>query len=578
MIITRPELRTTPAVALSPRRWANDVDAMSEGQLDVLIVGGGIVGAGAALDAASRGLRVGIVEAQDWASGSSSRSSKLIHGGLRYLEMFDFALVREALHERAVLLEVAPHLVHPTAFLYPLRHRVWERCYVGSGVLVYDLLARTARSTGGVPFHRQLSRRRALELAPALRAERLAGAVQYYDAQVDDARHTLAVLRTAASFGAFVANRVCVTSLVRHGRRVSGVRVRLTETGEEREIRATVVVSATGVWTESFEALAAETPALALRPSKGVHLVVRRAAVASSCALIIPTEKSVLFVLPWGEHWLVGTTDTAWPFDRARPAASAADVDYLLTEANRVLSVPLRRADIESVYVGLRPLIAGAGEETTKLSREHAVGRPAPGLIAVSGGKYTTYRIMARDAIDAAIDHGGLRAPKSATDRVAIIGAAGFANRWAERARLARVRGSSLETYERLLRRYGSLVDELATLEAADPSLAEPLRAAPGYLRSEIVYAVTHEGARHLEDVLARRTRATLDAPGRGLEAIEEIAALMQSPLGWDELTTRREIEDVRTQVESEQLAELDPDDATADATRTRTAPLLALP
>jgi glycerol-3-phosphate dehydrogenase len=550
---------------------------MREGELDVLVVGGGIVGAGSALDAASRGLRVGVVEAQDWAAGTSSRSSKLIHGGLRYLQMLDFVLVREALRERAVLLRTSPHLVHPTPFLYPLRHRIWERAYVGSGVLLYDLLARSSGTSGGVPFHRQLSRRRALALASSLRPDLLVGAIQYYDAQVDDARHTLSVLRTAAGYGAHVANRVLVTGLVRDGDAIAGARLCLVETGEEIEVRARVVLSATGVWTETIESLAGRGGAMAVRPSKGIHLVVGRDKIRSETALILPTEQSVLFVLPWGEHWLVGTTDTEWDFDKARPAASAADVDYLLRELNSVLVSPLAREDVESVYVGLRPLIAGAQDKTTKLSREHAVGRPAPGLVVVSGGKYTTYRVMARDAVDAAVEHGGLDAPPSRTEQIGIVGAEGFAERWQDRSRGASEHGLELARYERLLRRYGSLVDEVLA-QAPGGSLTEPLAGAPGYLRAEVVYAATHEGARHLEDVLARRTRAALDAPNRGLDAAEEVAALLAAPLGWDGATTAREVEDYRAQVAAERLAESMADDAAADATVRATAPLLTLP
>ncbi|MGC8481856.1 MAG: glycerol-3-phosphate dehydrogenase/oxidase, partial [Acidimicrobiales bacterium] len=282
--------------ALGPERWRSDVDRLKGTTFDIVVVGGGIVGAGVALDAVTRGLSVGVVEAQDWASGTSSRSSKLVHGGLRYLQMRDFALVREALRERSILLRTAPHLVQPIRFLYPLRHRIWERAYVGAGIALYDLLARTQGQRPSLPRHRQLSRRRTHELVPALKGESFVGAVSYYDAQVDDARHTMSVMRTAASAGAAVVNRVKAIGLAEESSRVTGVRVRAVESGEEFTISAKVVISATGVWTEEFEGLAGRGRAMRLEPSKGVHLVLPRRCIDSDAALILQTEKSVLFV------------------------------------------------------------------------------------------------------------------------------------------------------------------------------------------------------------------------------------------------------------------------------------------
>jgi glycerol-3-phosphate dehydrogenase len=563
---------------LSPQRHDHDLAVLAGESFDVLVVGGGIVGAGAALDAAARGLRVAIVEAQDWASGTSSRSSKLVHGGLRYLQMFDFALVREALRERAVLLRTAPHLVHPVRILYPLRHRVIERAYVGAGVLLYDLLARTGGAGAGLPFHRQLSRRSALALAPALDAERFIGAVEYYDGQVDDARHTFSVLRTAASHGAVVSSRLRATGFLRENGRVAGVTLTNAENGDAFEARAKVVVATTGAWTEQFEGLAGRKPAIRLQPSKGVHLVVAKGCICSSTALILPTEKSVLFVLPWGEHWIVGTTDTTWDHDLARPAASAADVDYLLATVNTALARPLSRADVESVFVGLRPLIAGAGEETTKLSREHAVNRPLPGLVLISGGKYTTYRVMAKDVIDAALDHVGLDAGPCLTAEMPIVGAGGFAELRADPARLASETALPRPQVERLLGRYGGLAKQVVAGVAGDPTLLAPLSSTGGYLGAEVVYAVTHEDARHLEDVLCRRTRTAIETSDRGVSAAPAVAAVMAPLLRWSPAVEAAEVDAYKRSVDAELAAEREVDDVHAVARLAEAEPLLPLP
>src|SRR5579864_6490372 len=325
--------------------------------LDVLVIGGGITGAGAALDAASRGLRVGLVESRDLAAGTSSRSSKLIHGGLRYLEQGDFKLVREALRERDLLVSrLAPHLVRPVSFMYPLYKKVVERPYVGAGLVLYDSMEGTRRP---VPRHRHLTARGALKRAPALSPDRLAGAMLYYDAQVDDARHTLTVARTAAAHSAVVTTRVSAVGLLRSadGERVTGARVRDEETGRVFEVSSEVVVICAGVWTDLVHELAGVQAGYKVRMSKGVHVVVPRAAVDADTGMILRTEKSVLFFIPWGEHWIVGTTDTDFSGDRAEPAATEEDVDYILTAANRVLVRPLTRADVIAVYAGLRPLV-----------------------------------------------------------------------------------------------------------------------------------------------------------------------------------------------------------------------------
>ncbi|MEO3856856.1 glycerol-3-phosphate dehydrogenase/oxidase [Acrocarpospora sp. B8E8] len=552
---------------LGPGERYAALDSMGSQELDVVVVGGGVVGAGVALDAATRGLSVGLVEARDFASGTSSRSSKLIHGGLRYLEQLNFDLVREALQERSLLLQrIAPHLVRPVPFMFPLTHTGWERPYVGAGLVLYDSLGFSFGFTRGVPGHRHLSRRRALRLAPALRRTSFTGAVQYWDAQVDDARYVMTLLRTAATYGAHVASRAQVVGFLREGERVTGVRVCDLETGTELDVRARQVVNATGVWTDDIQELVGGRGQIHVNASKGVHLLVPRDRIHSLTGIILRTEKSVLFVIPWGRHWIIGTTDTAWTLDKAHPAASRTDIDYVLDHVNAVLSVPLTRDDVEGVYAGLRPLLRGESEQTSQLSREHVVAHPVPGLVMVAGGKFTTYRVMAADAVDA-VAHGlDLRVPPSCTDRIPLAGAEGYQARWNSRNRLAESSGLHVARIEHLLQRYGSMIDEVLVLIEADPSLARPLTGADDYLRAEIVYAATHEGARHLNDVLTRRTHISIETFHRGLAVAEEAAELLAGPLGWDAEQVKREVEYYTKRVEAERASQEQDTDQEADA------------
>ncbi len=486
-----------PSSALSPESREDALTALAATReaepLDVLVVGGGVVGAGAALDAVTRGLTVGLVEQRDLASGTSSRSSKLVHGGLRYLEMFDFGLVREALEERGLLLtRLAPHLVRPVPLLYPLHH-TWERPYVGAGLALYDALAALGRYDMGVPRHRHLFRRQIARVAPDLRPDVLTGAIRYYDCEVDDARLVLTLARTAARYGALVATRTRVGGFLRgDDGSVVGVTATDLESGTDLEIRARVVVTAAGVWTDEIQQALGGRPALDVEASKGIHLVVPRDRIRSEYGLVTRTEKSVLFVIPWGRHWIIGTTDTAWDLDLAHPAASRADIDYLLEHVNKLLADPLDHDDVEGVYAGLRPLLAGkpgrgvgsAGEReaagrsgpTTKVSREHTVVSPAPGIVLVAGGKLTTYRVMARDAVDLAV--GDRReVPASHTEQVPLLGAEGFLARTNQRVALSRRHSLEVRRIDHLLGRYGGLVDEVLDLVAA------AARARPGAAR-----------------------------------------------------------------------------------------------
>ncbi|MFI1098229.1 glycerol-3-phosphate dehydrogenase/oxidase [Streptomyces sp. NPDC020917] len=554
---------------LGPSDRSEALARMAEQELDVLVVGGGVVGAGTALDAATRGLSTGLVEARDWASGTSSRSSKLIHGGLRYLEMLDFALVREALKERGLLLEkLAPHLVRPVPFLYPLQHRGWERLYAGSGVALYDTMSVSSGHGRGLPMHRHLSRKHALRVAPALRKDALVGALQYYDAQMDDARFVVTLVRTAATYGAQVANGAKVVAFLREGERVVGARVQDVEAGGEYEVRARQVVNATGVWTDDTQGLIGERGQFHVRASKGVHLVVPKDRIHSTTGLILRTEKSVLFVIPWGRHWIVGTTDTDWDLDKAHPAASSADIDYVLEHVNSVLATPLTRDDVQGVYAGLRPLLAGESDATSKLSREHTVAHPVPGLVVVAGGKYTTYRVMAKDAVDEAVHGLNQRVAPCCTEEVPLVGADGYQALWNARARTAARTGVHVARVEHLLNRYGSLSEDVLGLVADDPSLGSPLTGADDYLRAEIVYAAMAEGARHLEDALTRRTRISIETFDRGTRTAREAAELMAPVLGWDQAQIDREVEYYDKRVEAERESQLQPDDQTADAAR----------
>ncbi len=556
--------------ALGPDARASTLDSLGAGPLDLIVIGGGVTGAGTALDAALRGLDVALFEQRDLASGTSSRSSKLIHGGLRYLEQLDLKLVFEALQERGLFLQkLCPHLVRPVSFVYPLRHRFWERPYVGAGVFLYDLFA--SRGDNPLPRHRHLGRRSALELVPALDPDSLVGAIRYWDAQVDDARHTLAVARTAAELGARILTRTQVIGLLRDGERVRGVEIECLETGRRIAVEATVVISAAGVWTDEIEDMAGNRP-ITVRASKGVHIVVPRSAIEMEepdTGLIVRTEKSILLVIPWEEdHWIIGTTDTPWDQDVDHPAATRSDIDYLLDRVNQILRRPIDHEDIVGVYVGVRPLVETDDAETTEVSREHVVAHPRPGLVTVAGGKYTTYRVMAADAVDAATEVIDEDLPPSATDDFPLVGAAGYETLWASRSELAGRYGLETATIEHLLSRHGDRIGDVLAVASDRPELLEPISFGEPYLRAEVVHAVTHEAALHLEDVLTRRTRLSIETPDRGLGAAPEVAELMAGELRWDPATTLAELDAYRERVAAERASQEVVDDSTAAQVR----------
>ncbi len=550
---------------LGPEQRMDAWTRLNKEQFDVVVIGGGIVGTGIALDAATRGLTVALVEARDYASGTSSRSSKMFHGGLRYLEQLEFGLVREALRERELsLTTLAPHLVKPLPFLFPLTNRGWERPYIAAGMLLYDKLG----GAKSVPAQKHLTRSGALRLAPGLKGDSLIGGIRYYDTVVDDARHTMTVARTAAHYGAVLRTSTQVVGFLREADRVSGVRVRDSEDGRTGEIRSHVVINAAGVWTDEIQALSRQRGRFRVRASKGVHIVVPRDRIVSEAAIILRTVNSVLFVIPWGSHWIIGTTDTDWNLDLAHPAATKADIDYILDRVNQVLVTPLTADDITGVYAGLRPLLAGESDETSKLSREHAVARVAPGLVAIAGGKYTTYRVMAEDAVDLAAEDIPARVSPSITEKVPLVGAEGYFALVNQMIRLGEVHGLHPYRIKHLLDRYGSLIEEVLDFATGKPELLQPLTDAPAYLQVEMVYAAAAEGALHLEDVLARRTRIAIEYSHRGVNCAEQVARLMAPVLGWDDAEIDREVTTYKARVEAEVLSQRQPDDESADALR----------
>lgn len=518
-----PDARTRALAGLPKQDW------------DVVIVGGGATGAGAALDAASRGLRVLLLEKGDLASGTSSRSSKLLHGGLRYLEHLQFGLVHEALRERGLLLDrLAPHLARVTQFYLPLTKPLWERAYIGAGVLLYDVLS-GLRSH--VPRNRHLTRaqlrRHAADLSPA----GIRGAIRYSDVQVDDARLVLDLARTASSYGATILTRCEVTDFDVVSGEVTGLRVRDLETDARYRIKARAVVNAAGPAVPAVEALAGVERPVSVAASKGVHLLVPRDAIRSDAAWICRTPTSVLFVLPWDEHWLVGTTDTPYDGDVDHPEATSSDIDYLIDQVNRFTARPISRADVVGTYVGLRPLVkpAGADPATSVISREHVIHTGMPGLISIVGGKLTTYRVMARDVIDEVVRHLG-GSQKSVTARIPLVGAGAVTDR-------------SLPT--RWVSSRGALAVELSELVGERPDLADDIPGAPGVALAEIHHSVLHEGALHVEDFLERRTHIAIESRDRGSAAADRVAREMGSLLGWSRARVADERDRYRRRVES---------------------------
>ena len=539
---------------LGPDQRETAISQLGTEQFDILVIGGGVNGVGAALDAAARGLKVALIEAQDIAAGTSSRSSKLIHGGLRYLEQYDFKLVREALHERELMVStLCPHLVKPVGFLFPLTEKLKERTYVGAGLALYDALRGFQRA---LPWHKHLSQKQINEIAPSLRHDLVTGAIKYFDAQVDDARHTMAVARTAARHGAIIATRVSAESLIREGKKVVGVNALDLETGKKIKIKAGATVMCAGVWSDQLHEKFELTPGYNVTMSKGAHIVVPGSAIKSDAGIIVKTPVSVLFLIPWADKWIVGTTDTPYEGDRAEPFATKEDVQYILDQANRVLKPKLKAEEIIGVYAGLRPLVANKkSATTTKLSREHTVDRPVAGFVSIAGGKYTTYRVMAKDVIDRAVIELRRLTKESVTEKLPLVGADGYFALEQQKDRIAQESGLDVATVTHLLNRHGSLISEILEIIEDQPKLAAKLDSDLPYIKAEIVYAASHEGARSVDDVISRRTRLSFEAANHGLYLADEVAALITPVLGWSAKERKESIADYAGLVEREKAA-----------------------
>jgi glycerol-3-phosphate dehydrogenase len=517
-----------------------DLEQLGRETWDVLIVGGGIVGCGALLDAASRGLRAALVEQDDVAVGTSSRSSRLIHGGLRYLEQFHVGLVREALHERARLLDLAPHLVRLEKFLFPLYGTpVVTRSFFQSGMVLYDLLGSAKR--GG--RHHHLSVDAALELAPDLHRDRLQGAMLYSDGMEDDARFTLAVLRTARQEGGVAVTRVRAVKALRDGERIAGATVRDELTGAEFDIRAAVVLDATGVWgSKPDRPFGGDRATFNVLPSRGSHLIVPRERIPVKTGVTIRVPGKVAFMVPWPRHWVIGTTDDPFTGSVDRPAASSPEVDKILAAVNSAFDVGLTRDDIVGTYAGLRPLIAPSGASSTvKVSREHKVAVEDRGLVRISGGKYTTYRLMARDAIDAVLGDDAKDRPSGTAEMPLVGGATTRSELDAMAAKLAREPGLDADAALSLVDRHGTEAAAVLALGRAR-DLVRPLVDGHPFLEAEVAWAAERELAMSLDDVLARRMRLAMALRDRGESIAPRVASLAGDVLGWDAERQRAEV------------------------------------
>ena len=519
-----------------------DVAALAADTWDVAIVGGGIVGAGALLDAVSRGMRAALIEQDDIAAGTSSRSSRLIHGGLRYLEQFRFGLVREALAERSRLLTLAPHLVRIEPLLFPIYGVPYlSKAFYDAGLTLYDILG--ARHDGG--WHRRLSRDETLDLAPTLRPEALRGGLVYHDGVEDDARFTLAVVRTAQAAGGVAVTRVRATGLrpgASPGERV--LQVSDLATGDDIEMRARAVVDATGVWAAEPDHPFVGA-SMRILPSRGAHLVVPRARIPNKAGLTIRVPGKVVFLVPWPDHWLIGTTDALFDGPASRPRAAGWEVDKLLDTVNATMDVSLSRNDVVGTYAGLRPLIAPSDGSTVKASREHRVTVETNGVVRIGGGKYTTYRVMARDAIDAVLGRDAARARPSKTADWRLIGAAEPATQArvaGDLATIGAVASVGPAASAQLTARHGTEAPALVSL-GTELDLLRPLVPGRVFLEAEVAWAVRHEMALSLDDVLARRMRLAPELPDRGASIAPRVAEIVGADLGWGDARQALEVQ-----------------------------------
>jgi glycerol-3-phosphate dehydrogenase len=533
---------------------SNYLDRMATEVFDVLVIGGGITGMGVALDASARGYSVALVEKGDFGGATSSKSTKLVHGGIRYLPQFDFALVHEALVERGMLLRNAPFLVQPLAFVLPLYEDakkplgvpitppggVGLGLMIDFGLYLYDTLA------GGRGFarHRRISVEQALTLAPTLRGEGLKEAFIYYDGQTNDTRLVVATLRTATRFGAAITNYTEVTGFEKRDGMLTAAHVRDSIGGRDLTIRARHIVNAAGVFAERIAALTGDESKVSLEPSKGVHLVVARERIGmGDTGVVLPETEDgrILFVLPWEDRALIGTTDTG-SGDLDHPEATPEDIDYLIRHVNRYLNVNLTRDDLIGVYAGYRPLVRSREKPAANLSRTHVVLQEDNGMVTIVGGKLTTYRRMAQDTVDVLAQRDAMPITHP-TEKLPLSGAINWKQARRELARRCAELGLDPKIETSLAFNYGSHALEILDLVAAQPELGARLIADLPFIRAEVIYACRDEMAMRLDDTLARRMRIELEDRDRGAGVVEQVAGLMADELDWPPATVSAEIE-----------------------------------
>ena len=498
--------------------------------VDIAIIGGGATGLGVAVDAAQRGYRTVLLECEDFAKGTSGRSTKLVHGGVRYLEQGDIPLVMEALRERGLLHRNAPHLVHHLSFIVP-RYRWWEGPFFGIGLKLYDALAGKLNLAPS----RLLSRAETLSKIPNVEPENLLGGVQYFDGQFDDSRLAISLCRTAIDHGAVCLNYCRVTGLLRNEGLVQGLQVEDRESGECFEVRARCVVNATGIFADRIRAMDEPGAPAIVQPSQGVHLVLDRSFLPGDSAIMVPhtDDGRVLFVIPWHGKVLVGTTDTPLDSPSIEPRPLQEEIGFILRNAGRYLARDPQPSDILCAFAGQRPLVrppSKDGMPTKAISRNHEVLVSSSGLVTVVGGKWTTYRQMAEDTMEHAIVVGELSDRPCATRTLRLHG-------WVEKPE---------RSTEDPLRTYGADLPDLLALYTENAALADPIHERLPYPKACIIWAARHELARTVEDVLARRTRCLLLDAAAAMEAAQSVAELLAAELGMDANWVEREVQHFR--------------------------------
>lgn len=520
---------------------------------DIIVVGGGIVGTGIALDATLRGFKVLLIDKDDIASGASSKSSKMFHGGLRYLQNLHFHLVNESLHERdLVATRIAPFLVHSTPFMYVLQHHVTEKFYVGAGLALYNYM-----STKHINMVTNYNRQKTIDHFPSLNSKSVIGGLLYQDTLMDDARYSITVAKTAQHYGAHIATYTEMLSAIHKDNKVIGVRAFDKINNCSMDIYADTVVSALGPWSDSIQQLFDVESSLKIKKSKGVHIVVKKEKLFGDVALIIPTETSVLFVLPWKDQWIIGTTESDWNLNVDDQVATREDIDYILAQVNRILKDPIDYSDINGVYSGIRPLVYDGSDNLSSISREHVVTKLKDGLIAVAGGKYTTYRVMAKDTVDMVLKSSHTLNNRSCTtDKVPLLG--GDTLYFDLNADdIATQYNVSSEMVDHCINRYGTKVYDVLNLTKDDSSLLSTVMGCDYYLKAEIVYAILYEFPIHISDILMRRTRIYFEYQHRGLSCIDEVGLLMQKYLNWSDIQLANEITDYKNMIYKENLSNL---------------------